>query len=82
MLSLIALQALVSTGGSGRVASLLADVNRLVVRVLDPTVPAIPDRSNGTSSADSIPRGGYPTTATDSNRATPRIPIPGHDAAQ
>lgn len=83
VLSLIVLQGLVSRGGSGRVASLLNDVNRLVTRVFDPNVPAIPDHSGGsTSPSPPIQVGGYPTTATDSDRATPRIPIPGHDAAQ
>lgn len=43
-LGLIALQALVTHGASGRVGQFFADVNRLVERALDPTVPAIPDR--------------------------------------
>lgn len=43
-LALIALQAVGTSGGSGRIAALLGDVNRLVERALDPRVPAIPDR--------------------------------------
>lgn len=42
-LALIVLQT-VATGGSGRVAALFGDVDRLVKRALDPAVPAIPDR--------------------------------------
>lgn len=45
VLSLIVLQGLVSRGGSGKIAELLNDLNRLVIRAVDPTVPAIPDRS-------------------------------------
>ena len=83
-LSLIVLQGLVSRGGSSRIASLMADVNGLVLRALDPKVPAIPDHSRSTSSTSSAPIrvGGYPTTATDTGRATPRIPVPGLNAAQ
>lgn len=80
VLSLIVLQGLVSRGGSGRVASLLNDVNGLVVRVFDPNVPAIPDHRAGATS--SIPLGGYPTTASTDNRATVRTPILGQWAAQ
>lgn len=46
-LGLIALQALGSNGGSGRVASAFADLSGLIERVLDPDVPAIPDRRAG-----------------------------------
>lgn len=46
-LALIALQAVSTKGGSGRVASLFQDINRLVGRALDPTVPAIPDLRTG-----------------------------------
>lgn len=49
-LGLIVLQA-VGDGGSGRVAGLFGDVNRLVKRAIDPSVPAIPDRRNGSGSA-------------------------------
>jgi hypothetical protein len=46
-LTLIALQTLSTQGASGRVASLFTDVNSLVQRALDPTIPAIPDRRTG-----------------------------------
>lgn len=46
-LGLIALQAVVSKGGSGRISELMGDVDRLLQRALDPTVPAIPDLRNG-----------------------------------
>lgn len=45
-LGLIVLQTVGSTG-SGRVAGAFADINRLVKRALDPSVPAIPDRRTG-----------------------------------
>lgn len=50
-LGLIALQAAGTRGGAGRIASLLADANSMVARVLDPNVPAIPDRRTGASSS-------------------------------
>lgn len=49
VLGLVALQALTSRQGSGRVGQMFGDVNRLVERVLDPTVPAIPDRRTARS---------------------------------
>jgi hypothetical protein len=52
-LALIALQT-VSSRGSGRVAGAFADVNRLVKRALDPSVPAIPDRRTGGSSTPTV----------------------------
>lgn len=45
-LGLIALQAVSTDGGSGRISQLLADANGILQRVLDPTVPAIPDRNS------------------------------------
>jgi hypothetical protein len=60
---LIVLQAAGSAGGSGKLATLFTDVNRLVQRALSPDVPAIPDRRNtrGTAivTADGTPTGGY-----------------------
>jgi len=47
VLGLIALQAVGTRGGNTRVAQLFGDINGLVDRVLDPTVPAIPDLRNG-----------------------------------
>jgi hypothetical protein len=50
-LGLIALQAVSTTGGSGRISALFGDVNRLVERALDPKVPAIPDRRTAAPAA-------------------------------
>lgn len=77
MLSLIVLQGLVSRGGSGRVSQLLADVNRLVQRATDPTVPAIPDRRSGAAGSSSSPAPATPgavgnfTTADAYDRTSP-----------
>lgn len=46
-LALIALQAIGTRGGSGRIASAFADLDQLLTRALDPNVPAIPDRRSG-----------------------------------
>lgn len=46
-LALIALQAVVSQGGSGKIAGLFTDLDALLQRAFDPSVPAIPDRRNG-----------------------------------
>ena len=43
-MALIVLNTVGSAGGSGKVASLFGDVDRLVKRALSPDVPAIPDR--------------------------------------
>jgi hypothetical protein len=43
-LGLIALQAVSTSGGSGRVAEAFRDLDGILQRVLDPKVPAIPDR--------------------------------------
>jgi hypothetical protein len=56
-LGLVALQAVSTRGGSGRVASLLTDINGVVERVLDPKVPAIPDRSVAAGAARSVAAG-------------------------
>ena len=52
-LALIALQAVSSRGGSGRVASFFGDVDGLVQRALSPDVPAIPDRRGGRNDTSS-----------------------------
>jgi len=52
-LALIALSAIGSKGGSGRVASLFADVDGLVQRALSPNVPAIPDRRGAAAGGSS-----------------------------
>ncbi len=46
-LGLVALHALGSRGGSGRVSEFFGDVAGVIERVLDPNVPAIPDRRPG-----------------------------------
>lgn len=46
-LGLIALQAVGTAGGSGRISSFFGDVNTLIERALNPNVPAIPDRRAG-----------------------------------
>lgn len=85
-LSLIALQALVTNGASGRVGQFFADANRLLERALDPTVPAIPDRrglDRSTYRGDvPLTSDGSPKTATrvqrpTTDQPTPRLPIPG-----
>jgi hypothetical protein len=55
-LTLIVLEA-VARDGTGKVASLFADANRLIQRAFDPAVPAIPDRRNGTAAGYSTPAG-------------------------
>lgn len=50
-LALITLQAASSKANTGRLGSLFADLDTLVQRALDPSVPAIPDRRT-TGSAD------------------------------
>jgi hypothetical protein len=46
-LGLVVLQTVSTKGGSGRVAGLFGDVDRLIQRAFDPKVPAIPDRRGG-----------------------------------
>ena len=78
-LGLITLQA-VASSGSGRVASAFADVAGLVDRVIDPAVPAIPDRRTGSTSAAAAgvaagqALGG--SSVSTGARATGRLPIP------
>lgn len=65
-LGLIALQAAGSRGGAGRIYDLLGDVNRVVARALDPSVPAIPDLRNGGTWGDGTsPAGLAPGTWID-----------------
>ena len=52
-MALIVLNTVGSAGGSGKVASLFGDVDRLVKRALSPDVPAIPDRHGKTSGGSS-----------------------------
>lgn len=73
-LALIALQAVSTRGGSGRIAALLTDVNGLIERALDPNVPAIPDRRTGGTTSPVRPV--LPTHLDDPSRPE-RLPIPG-----
>lgn len=51
-LALIALETVLSTtGAADRTAGLLSDVSRLIARMLDPNIPAIPDLTGSSSSA-------------------------------
>jgi hypothetical protein len=50
-LALIALQAVATRGGSGRIAQAFTDVDQLLTRALDPNVPAIPDRRTATAAS-------------------------------
>ena len=47
VLGLVALQAVGTTAGSGRVSGFFNDLSSLVDRLLDPTVPAIPNLAGG-----------------------------------
>jgi hypothetical protein len=72
-LGLIALQAIGSTGGSGRVAEFLTGANTALEHLLDPAVPAIPDRRTG--ARNSVATGGAVTTPAAA-ASPPRIPVP------
>lgn len=74
-LGLIVLQT-VATKGSGKVAGLMADANRLVKRALDPSVPAIPDRrvDGGSSPAAPPPVG---ARLPDGSWPSYNVPAPG-----
>jgi len=52
-MALIVLNAVGTAGGSGRLASAFADVDRLIKRALSPDVPAIPDRRGGRNDTSS-----------------------------
>lgn len=54
VLALVAFQTLVSRAGSGRVGQFFTDANHLLERALDPTVPAIPDRSGAKAAGTSL----------------------------
>lgn len=77
-LGLVALQAVVSRGGSGRISQAFTDLDKLLERVLDPTVPAIPDRRAGSSPATSSATSGAATRPATSTTDTtiPRLPVP------
>jgi hypothetical protein len=82
-LGLVALHAVGTKGGSGRVASAFADVAGLIERVLDADVPAIPDRRAG--AADTGPgskaavdkaKAAGGAQGTTSDRFAGRLPLP------
>jgi hypothetical protein len=75
---LIVLQTVVSQQGSGRVASAMADVNRLVQRALDPRVAAIPDRRAGRPAAAAAPPVDPTARQADGTWPTYNVPSPGH----
>lgn len=70
-LGLIALQAIGTQGGSGRVAQFFTDTNTVIRRVLDPTVPAIPDRRTSTASTSAATSSGSISNLS----VIPRLPI-------
>lgn len=74
-LSLIALQAVGSSGGSGRVGDAFRDLNGIVGRVLDPAVPAIPDRRAGATT-------GTATSTTPASRTKTPLPAPARTPAR
>ena len=67
-LGLIALQAVVSRGGSGRIAEAFALLQGGIDRALDPSVPAITDRRTATATT---------AVATTTTRITtnPSLPV-------
>jgi hypothetical protein len=73
-LGLIALQAVATRGGSGRIASLLGDLDGLVQHVLDPNVPAIKDRRGGSGAAAPVT---VSPTPYDMGPRPSQLPIPG-----
>lgn len=81
-LGLVALQALSTRGGSGRVAEAFGDIAGLVARVMDPDVPAIPDRRAGAAQGTSTPgsiaaaKAAGGAQGTTSSRLERRLPIP------
>ena len=75
-LGLIALQAVGTRGGSGRVAEAFSDVAGLIERVMSPEVPAIPDRRAGGDTAADRAKAGTGSTAKTSDRFGGRLPLP------
>lgn len=88
-LGLVTLQALATREAPGRIGDLLTDANKIVQRVLDPDVAAIPDLAAGR--AGSIVggvAGGRRTTTGPGEKlkvptttTTPRLPVPGQQHA-
>jgi hypothetical protein len=54
-LGLVVLQTVSTKGGSGRVAALFGDVDRVLRRAFDPKVAAIPDRRSGATTPSASP---------------------------
>ena len=77
-LALVALQALTTRTAPGRVADLFKDVDRLLERALDPTVPAIPDLRAGASPSSSS--SSTPPASSSATTTTPRLPAIGGTA--
>lgn len=75
-LGLIALQAVSTAGGSGRIASAFTDVNALLQRAIDPSVPAIPDRSGGSGNPSTYSISTDPTTGQTSVGLGPAFGTP------
>lgn len=71
-LALIALETVLDGKAPQRVSGLWGLLDTVAQRVLDPSVPAIPDRSQGV--AASMTNDLLPTTSNPS-----RIPVPGHN---
>lgn len=75
-LTLVGLQALATRGAAGRVGELFTSADKVLERLLDPTVPAIPDLRPGaakpSSSSDTSTR---PTVVLPT---TPRLPVIGN----
>lgn len=88
-LGLVTLQALATREAPGRIGDLLTDANKIVQRVLDPDVAAIPDLSAGRagSIAGGVAGGRRTTTGpgktlgTATKTTTPRLPVPGQQHA-
>jgi hypothetical protein len=51
----------IGENGSGPIADLLADLDAMVQRALDPAVPAIPDRRTSAEGTAVVTPGGTPT---------------------
>lgn len=76
VLTLVVLQGLTGKG-AGRVADLIDTTNGLVSRVLDPLVPAIPDRSSTPTAAEAAAAAtAAQTVAPDAPRDPRSIPVP------
>jgi hypothetical protein len=64
-LGLIVLQTVGTQGGTGRVAGLFTDADRLIKRALSPDIPAIPDRRTGGGTRVPVPDTPTPAPVND-----------------